>query len=205
MGVPYFSCAVATFGRGALLFLATFAAVSIKKIIFAFCRTFAPFSFSFAVPFSHALPLCPFAYLLPFSVMPFAVRLPKRFQRSFQKVLSRFKRSKFSACTFVHFAPFQAVTWQQTWQNAVIRGRGGDPPWGVGCEAQLSPHRILYFLFPKIFFLENSLSSPASCLPFQCQSPVFWFRSVSAYQQDLVEARICSKKRHFSHFLSKDE
>ena len=39
----------------------------------------------------------------------FAVRLPKRFQGSFQTVLSRFKRLKFSACTFIPFAPFHAL------------------------------------------------------------------------------------------------
>lgn len=133
----------------------------------------------------------------------FAVRLPKRLQRSLHTVLSRFKRSKFSACTFVHFAPFQAVTWQQTWQNAVIRGRG--PPWGAGREAQLSPHRIFYFLFPKFFFWKIPLSSlfmPPSSMP---KPAFFWFRSVYAYPRSLVEARICSKKRHFSHFLLKDE
>ena len=69
-----FSCAVATVRRGALLFLATLAAVFIFAAFRSLLpRTFCPLRFSIicAAPFSHALPFCvPFPVPLPFLTFP---------------------------------------------------------------------------------------------------------------------------------------
>lgn len=117
-------CAVATLSRGALLFLAYLCNLCSMFLIKPLFMLFCPFA-RFA---SRSSSLHHLVILLPFLRTFCRTFAAKHLQRSFYTVFSRFKRSKFLACTFVHFAPFQAVTWQQTWQNAVIRGRVGRPP-----------------------------------------------------------------------------
>ena len=117
-------CAHATFGRGALSSLATFAAVFIfAAVSITFCPVpFARFASRFRFSSAHFPHSCNLhsCVSLPRTFLPFhafgrlCVPLPfcrsfhcKRLQRSFQTVLSRFKRLKFSACTFIPFAPFE--------------------------------------------------------------------------------------------------
>lgn len=120
-----YSCARSFFVRKQRLAAARFCSLHTWEPFFDHsCRM--PFSFSCAVPFSHAFAVFPFAVSVGLCPVFMRARLPflcsKRLQGSFQKVLSRFKRSKFSACTFVHFAPFHAVTEPQTWQKRRYAG-----------------------------------------------------------------------------------
>ena len=116
---------------------ALFTCIPLRRFLIK--KSSAPFAVPFALPFrsfrafhicgrSFALLAvsCIHAYLLPFLCS-------KRLQRSFQTVLSRFKRLKFSACTFISFAPFWAVCialFVANWPFCV--GWGWDYPLKVG-------------------------------------------------------------------------
>lgn len=153
--------AVATLSRGALLSLQPLQPFSSlqpfrSKNHLRFCRTFAPVPFCRLQPCAcfmlHASCFAvPLRYLCGTFCRSFAA---KRFQGSFYTVLSRFKRSQFSACTFVHFAPLQAVTWQQTRQNAVIRG-GGGTPLGRGARGATKVAQNFVFSDPEKIFSEK--------------------------------------------------
>ena len=87
----------ATLSRGALL---SFAAVAAVFIFAAFRSLFARYLLPF--PFRSFRALC------SFRSFPFCRSFVfKRLQRSLHTVLNRFKRLKFSACTFIPFAPFE--------------------------------------------------------------------------------------------------
>lgn len=167
-----------TLRRGALLFLATFATFAawfLSKPLFMLLPYLLPFC-----PFSTFAAVC--AYLLPFLLL-------KRLQRSFYAVFKRFLSGLFVHAYLCTVSPVSGACRALFEAKLPFLGeyRGAPPPKPKRREAQLRSHRNLYFLFPKIFFLENSLSPSASC-PFHCQNPLLWLLSLSAYQQDLVEA-----------------
>ena len=126
----------------------------------------------FAPPYLYRRPRVPFA-------VPFAL---KRLQRSFYSVFRAVLSDPNFRRVLLYLLHRSSLSHgSKHGKNAVIRGRGA--PWGAGRAARLTLRTIFYFLFPKIFFLENPLSPSASC-PFQCQNPVF-----------LVPLRVCVPKK----------
>ena len=163
-----YSCVCSFFVRlqhwGAARFcsFATFAAVF---IIAAVSITFAASCVGFWL---FAPPYLYRRFCVPFAV-PFAL---KRLQRSFYSVFRAVLSDPNFRRVLLYLLHRSSLSHgSKHGKNAVIRGRGA--PWGAGRAARLTLRTIFYFLFPKIFFLENSLSPSASCLPFQCQNPSF--------------------------------
>lgn len=172
--------------------------------------SFAPVSIICAAAFIHAFVLLPFH---AFCRLPgtFCHTFSKRLQRSFYAVF----RAVLSVYSFRAYictvCPISCGCMALFAANLPFCGGGGGvPPKGQRREAQLRSHRILYFLIPKkfflkksfasnpmpseIFFLENSLSPFASCLPFTAKKPAF-----------LVPLRVCVPTRpHKSPNLLKE-
>ena len=168
----------ATLRRGALLFLATFA---------TFAAWFLSKPLFMLLP--YLLPFCPFSTFAAVCAVPFAVPFAlKRFQRSFYAVFRAVLSGLIVWRVHLHrLHRFVRLNSLICGKFAVLGEYRGAPPKPKRREAQLRSHRILIFpkkFFPKIplvsflmpfeiFFLENSLSPSASCLPFQCQNPLF--------------------------------
>ena len=140
-------CALATLSRGALLFLATFAAV----FIFAAFRSLLPRTF-FRFPFSRFSRIVSRVHAVTFAV-PLQ---PNTCNVHFIRFLSGFKRV-ICSCVPLHRLPYFVRLYSLICGKfAVLCGVGvGLPPNGQRREAQLRSRRILKF--PKKFFLKNLL------------------------------------------------
>ena len=186
-------CAVVTLGRGTLYSLATFAAVF---IIAAVSITFAASCVGFWL---FAPPYLYRRFCVPFAV-PFAL---KRLQRSFYSVFRAVLSDPNFRRVLLYLLHRSSLSHGSKHGKTPLYGGGG--PLGRGARgATDSPHNFLFFV-PKNFFSGKFPLSSRFMPHFNAKIPLLWFLSLSAYQQDLVEARISSKKRHFSHFLLKDE
>ena len=156
--------ALATFCRGALLFLATLAAVLIIAAVFDQLLPPGFIRWPFAPPYLYRRPRVPFA-------VPFAL---KRLQRSFHTVFKRFLSGLIVWRVYLHrLHRFVRLNSLICGKFAVLGEYRGAPPKPKRREAQLRSHRILYFFVPKNFFLENSLSPPSICPLFHAKIPLF--------------------------------
>ena len=186
-------CAVVTLRRGALLFLATFAAVFIIAAVFDQLLPPGSIRWSFAPPYLYRRPRVPFA-------VPFAL---KRLQRSFYSVFRAVLSDPNFRRVLLYLLHRSSLSHgSKHGKNAVIRGRG--PPGARGARRDWLSAQFFIFCSQKFFFWKIPSLLPLHA-HFNAKTPFFWIRSMCAYPRNLIEARICSKKCRFSHFLLKDE
>ena len=159
----------------------SFAAFAAVFIFAAFRSLFARYPLPFAVPFVRSI----FA-AVPFALLPYL--LPSNgFNVHLIQFLGLFKRVICFVRTFAPFALFRALIQPYFALFCRFRGRQGAPPLRPAArgatevaqnfeisEKIFSEKSLASYPMPfEIFFLENSLSPFASCLPFQCQNPAF--------------------------------